>query len=1048
MKNSFSINIIFILLTIIGLVLIPRLTVQLKPQQKGNTIHVGYNWHGMGAEVIEKEVTSPIEGALSAMRGVSRITSESYEGRGSIRLSFKKGVDMDAARFEAAGIMRSLHNRLPEGVALPRVSYGWGGYEDSPQLLVYTVNGEGSSFVIKQYVDRYIVPRISSMSDISSVYSYGAAATEWELEYDKNMLNSVGLNENHLREAVRNQLVRRELGAAIVEKGSNTQTINLTLNGMPSDSVQWSEFIVGNYNNRVIRLTDVATPRLKESEPRSYYRVNGLSSIYLVVHSTREANQVELAAKVKNVIGELKPGFPPNFSMLVNYDASKEINTEVQKISSRALLALVILLLFVLLISRKWRYLFIIALSLLANLSIAVIFYYFLGIEIHLYSLAGITVSLGMIIDNTIVMADHIRHLGNRNAFLAILAATLTTMGSMVVIFFLKEEQRLNLIDFAIVMMVNLGVSLFVALFFVPSLLHQLPINSSNKRSFIRRRRRRVVKFSLWYERFLRFGFRWRWAFILVIVWGFGFPVFFIPDKLVVKEGDDTRWYHKSYNQTLGNPTYISEVKPWVNKILGGSWYWFTNYYSSSGFNWDAARTRLYARGSMPDGSTIHQMNDVFLGLENYLAQFNEIDLFTTHINNIDNATLDISFKPEFENGSFPHVLKNEMIRQAIQIGSADFSIYGVGQGFSNAFHDGMRNNRIEFSGYNYELLLEQAAVFRDSLMKNSRIQEVILQTGSSWRGKPRYGFVMGLNPDKLEEVGSSLRNIYYELLFQSPRELFAGNIQGNKTSTAVYLREANAGTTSVWDMNNNMLRSGSAAFRLKDVGFLNRERTGDMIRKENQEYRLMVEYDFIGPWELNRRVRDRYLEMINDQLPVGFAAIDQSSWWGWNREEKSQYWLLLIVVLVVFVLCAILFESLLQPLAVIAAIPVSFIGLFLTFSLFKISFDQGGYAAMILLCGLTVNAVLYIINDYSNMKIKMPNHNNLKLFLKAFNHKIIPIVLTTISTIVGLLPFLLAGKNEGFWFSLSAGAIGGLVFSLLAVVVWLPLILVKSKES
>lgn len=1043
MKNSFSINIIFILLTIIGLVLIPRLTVQLKPQQKGNTIHVGYSWPGMGAEVVEKEATSPIEGALSAMRGVSTITSESYEGRGSVRVTFKKGVDMDAARFEASSLMRSLHSRMPEGVELPRVSYGWGGYEDTPQLLVYSVNGEGSSNTIKQYVDRYIIPRISSLSEISSVYSYGASSTEWELAYNKNHLAITGLNEQLLREAIGNQMARRELGIASIERGSQKQTINITLNGIPSDSIKWSDFIVGKFNNRVIRLTDVVTPRLKDSTPQSYYRVNGLNSIYLVIHSTREANQVKLAKRVKEVIKNLEPSFPPNFSLLVNYDASKEINTEVTKISSRALLALIILLLFVLLVSRKWRYLFIIALSLLANLSIAVIFYYFLGIEIHLYSLAGITVSLGMIIDNTIVMADHIRHTGNRKAFLAILAATLTTMGALVIIFFLKEEQKLNLIDFAIVMLVNMLVSLAVALFFVPALLTRLPLKTTFKKSFIRRKRR-VVKFSRLYEHFLRFSFRWRWAFILIIIWGFGLPVFFLPDKLEIEKEQEPKWYQKTYNSTLGHPTFVSEIKPWINRILGGSWYWFTNYYSTSSFNWDNSRTQLIASGSMPDGSTIHQMNDVFIHLENYLAQFDEIELFTTNINSIDNARIEISFKREAENGPFPHILKNELIRQAIQIGSADFSIYGVGQGFSNAFYDGMRNNRIEFRGYNYELMLEQASIFRDTLLNHPRIQEVILQTGSSWRGKPRYGFVMALNRNKLEEVGSSLRNIYYELLFQSPREIFAGTVPGNRTSIPVYLREVSAGTTSVWDMNNNMLSSTSASFRLKDVGFLKRERTGDMIRKENQEYRLMVEYDFTGPWELNRRVRDRYLELINNQLPVGFTAVDQSSWWGWNKDEKSQYWLLLIVITIVFVLCALLFESLLQPLAVITAIPVSFIGLFLTFAIFKINFDQGGYAAMILLCGLTVNAVLYIINDYNNMRIQKPNQSKLKLFIKAYNHKILPIILTTLSTIVGLLPFLLAGKNEGFWFSLAAGAIGGLIFSLLAVVVWLPVILVR----
>jgi multidrug efflux pump subunit AcrB len=231
-------------------------------------------------------------------------------------------------------------------------------------------------------------------------------------------------------------------------------------------------------------------------------------------------------------------------------------------------------------------------------------------------------------------------------------------------------------------------------------------------------------------------------------------------------------------------------------------------------------------------------------------------------------------------------------------------------------------------------------------------------------------------------------------------------------------------------------------------VGELKRERTGNVIRKQNQEYELNVEYDFIGPWELNKRVRERYMEQVRNELPMGFSVHDASGWGGWNQEEKTQYWLLLLVLAVIFVMCAILFESLLQPLAVISAIPISFIGLFLTFALFKINFDQGGYAAMILLCGLTVNAALYIINDYNNLKKRHNNQSKMQLFLKAYNHKIIPIILTTLSTIMGLLPFLLAGKDEGFWFSLAAGATGGLLFSLVAVVVWLPMILVRKVEG
>lgn len=1056
MKNSFSINITFLLLSIIGLTLLPRLPIQLEPQRTGDAVYISYYWHGMGAEVLEREVTSPIEGALSALRGVKSISSNSYKGYGQVTLEFKKGTDMDAARFEVASQMRSLHPRLPAGVQLPQVSFRGGGGEDDPLLLVYTINGEGSSYSLQEYVVKNIVPHISNLADISRADVTGAQPLEWELMYDKEQLMLYGLSVNDLKRAINESMGRKELGQSQINRGGKTETIHLSFSPSDMDSLQWENIVVAKSGERIIYLTDVAKPMLKESEPTSYFRVNGLNTVYLRVHSAKGANQMALSKEIESLISTLKVSFPQNFSMLVNYDASKHISEEIQKIVSRALLAIIILLLFVLLTSRKWRYLLIISLSLLANLCTGFIFYYLLGIEIHLYSLASFTVSLGIIIDNTIIMADHLRHFHNRKAFLAILTATITTIGAMSVIIFLKEEQRLNLMDFATVIIINLSVSLVVALFFVPALMDKVPLKKNGNRKAIRRIRR-TVKLSLAYGRFIGFGTKRKWAFALVLLWGFGFPVFFLPDKIESKEQKEWNeysgeekpsapWYISLYNKTLGNQTYVAEVKPWVNKILGGSWHLFSNYYASQDFGWDNAQTRLWARGSMPDGSTIHQMNDVFVELENFLASFDEIEMFTSTIYSIDQSAIEISFKPEFENGAFPHQLKNELIRKANEIGSSDFSIYGVGQGFSNASYDGMRNNRLQLRGYNYDLLLQQAERLKDSLLTNPRIEEVIIQTGQSWRGKPRYEYVMSLDRNKLEETGSSLSNLYFNLLYVTPNDLDAGYISGKDGMVSLVLREANKNHTNVWTMENTMLASGVTAYRLKDIGKLKKERTGDVIRKYNQEYELNLEYDFIGPWELNRRVRDRYIEQIRAILPMGFSIHDTSGWWGWQQDEKSQYWLLLMVAAVIFLLSSILFESLKQPLAVLSAIPVSFIGLFLTFYIFKLNFDQGGYAAMLLLCALTINASIYIINDYNNLKKQNKNLSDFALYMKAFNNKIIPILLTIFSTILGLMPFLIGGKEEGFWFSLAAGASGGLLFSLIAVIVWLPMMMIKKQ--
>ena len=147
-----------------------------------------------------------------------------------------------------------------------------------------------------------------------------------------------------------------------------------------------------------------------------------------------------------------------------------------------------ILLLFVALITRNLRYLFLIVTSLAVNISVAVILYYAFGLEMQLYSLAGITISLNLVIDNTIVMTDHILHRRNLKAFVSVLAATLTTIGALVIIFFLDEKIRLNLQDFAAVVIINLAVSLFVALFFVPSMIDKIGLEKKK-----RRKRRRFL---------------------------------------------------------------------------------------------------------------------------------------------------------------------------------------------------------------------------------------------------------------------------------------------------------------------------------------------------------------------------------------------------------------------------------------------------------------------------------------------------------------------------------------------------------------------------
>jgi len=216
-------------------------------------------------------------------------------------------------------------------------------------------------------------------------------------------------------------------------------------------------------------------------------------------------------------------------------------------------------------------------------------------------------------------------------------------------------------------------------------------------------------------------------------------------------------------------------------------------------------------------------------------------------------------------------------------------------------------------------------------------------------------------------------------------------------------------------------------------------------ICKENQQYTMFVTYDYVGSARFGSRHHERKIKEINDILPLGYKA-EAVGGWNWWKKEKKQYWLILLIMVVMYIVFAILFESLWQPLAVISLVPFGFIGLFLTFYLFKLNFDQGGFAALVLLCGLTVNAAIYIINDYNNLKHSRCSPR--RKYMQALHGKITPVMLTILSTILGLIPFVAGEQREPFWFALAAGTMGGLLFSLVGILFYLPLFFFRKRKT
>ncbi|MGC9472389.1 MAG: efflux RND transporter permease subunit [Bacteroidales bacterium] len=1037
--SAFTLNVVLVILVIAGLSVIPFLSVKLNPSTTLPSVTVACTWPGASSRIIEAEVTSRMEGMVSTMKGVRRVTSRSEKGRGTVTVEFDRSADMDFARFEISGKIRRAFSGFPEGVSYPVISMNRPDEEAEIQVLAYTLNAGASPQHIGLYAEEHFRVPLSLIEGVHEVRIYGYTPFAWIVRYDPRRLHSLGLQPSGLRQAMAGTVEKHDVGFARDMPGRQEF---LVLTSGQSDSIQWENIPVAEKAGRIIRLGDVADVRYASVPPSSYFRVNGLNTVNLVIYAEKQANQLALASRVKKRMEELSGRLPPGYSLVNLYDSTLFLKQELKKIAYRTLFSVLFLLSFVLLVTRRFRYMLIIAISLFANLAVACFFYYVSGLEIHLYTLAGITVSLGIIIDNTLVMADHIRYHRNRKAFIAVLAATLTTVAALTAIFFLEENIRLNLVDFARVVIINLMVSLTVALVFLPALMEKIPVCVAKNRRRIRHLRR-SVGWNRRYRRFLQFALKTRWVWIVLAVLAFGLPVNQIPDRL---EGDSrvATWY----NRTLGSTFFVQDVKPLLYKLAGGSLRLFSQYVFDRYYYQTPERTTLYVRVYMPEGATLGQMNEIFIDLENFLSRYPGVEQYQSHISSARRGTMIIYFRKEYENGPFPYRLKSELEQYAVYSGGADFSIFGVGQAFSNVYYTGFTNSSVVLTGYNYDELLEYARSIAQMILEQPRVREVLLRAGDGrYQGNVEDLRYLDIDPSHLPGGPASLLPVFATLAeYGTGREPFL-HIPGEVSWEPVVLEPDGAENFSTWDLFHQPLESEPGKMvRLAGFGTLRVEKGEDQIMKEDQQYQLTLAYDYIGPDKMARIAEDSAVVRANRMLPMGYRASHRDWYYGFGQDGKP-YRLIPLILLMVYIICAVLLESFTLPLAVIATVPFSFIGVFLTFYLFGLSFDQGGFASFLLLSGLTVNASLYILNQKAVLERKGLRLPGIDLYLKAFQAKVIPVFLTTLSTVVGLIPFLMGGQSQVFWFALAAGSIGGLVFSVPAVLLLLPLLMGNMKN-
>nr|WP_255345385.1 efflux RND transporter permease subunit [Pontibacter sp. BAB1700] len=338
----------------------------LNPTHSLPSLTVRYAYPDAPPAVVEEAVTSVLENAFSQLQGLKEIESISNYNQGHITLSFGRHEDMDLKRFELAALLRQVYPTLPATVNYPAISPGQVSTVKAMPLLIYNVNAPLAASHIQKVATEVLQPRLSQLQGVEQVTVTGAEPLQLSIIFDQERLIRYGLKREEILERVGQESQAVYLGSVTDAKG---QRLSVMASNALESTTQLKELPVAyTATGAAVLLRDVAIVGIEEQEPQRYFRVNGLNTVAVTVYAQLEQNNMQLANDVEKEMAALRQLLPAAFTVQQQYDDTAFLRQELQKVYLRTGLSLLVLVLFVFLLHRDWRYLSVLFSGLVVNL--------------------------------------------------------------------------------------------------------------------------------------------------------------------------------------------------------------------------------------------------------------------------------------------------------------------------------------------------------------------------------------------------------------------------------------------------------------------------------------------------------------------------------------------------------------------------------------------------------------------------------------------------------------------------------------------------------
>jgi len=984
----------FLVLLVLGVYSFLHVPLELAPKEEFPQLDIVASWSDVPPEIIQSQITAPIEEKVSVVKGVRKVTSSSSIGLSRITVEFDPKTNMEFARLALREKIAELKNVLPYGVR-PRIEpYVPEDFRVNP-FLHYTISGNYSLQELREMVKDKFELGIGAIKGVASVEVTGGAEPLIRVILNKEKLKSLNIHPYVVLRQLQDRA--RIYPAGKIKRGEQEFLFKVA---NPLAAVRdLKEVIVAKVGGVPVRIKDVAQVYPSFSDIYHINRINGQPTVRLIIRKERGTSTLKVARAVKARLEEIKKTLPPDLVFRVVDDEAEEIHKNLRELYLLVAIIISVIFLLVFAVLRRIQPSLLVLSSIFFSIMITFNLIYIFKISINMLTLGGLALGFGLFVDNSIVVFENILRYkerglaakeaalrGAREVFLPVLASTLTTVSVFFSFAYFQGRLKIYYLPLAIVISSALTASLVVSFTLIPSLSPYL------------------IK-----ERKVRAPARW------------GF------------------WYVKGMRGVLRYPVI---VLLFMVLIFYGSYRWFRSEVTiGEWFRW-YSKERLLVSIGMPPGTEIETTDEVVRKFEKRILEKSYEKEVNSSIT-AERATIVISFPPEIEQSYRPYVLKEELIQMATNFAGISIGIYGFDpQSYYSSYSTGVfYDSQIKFYGYNLKKLKEITSALERDLKKNPRIKEVrIVASRFGWWRLESFEYVLKIDKEKLNKYDVDPNYLYFAIStalrgrVQYPLKMLIGSREQE-----ISIKYPEATEIDLRNLQDVLIMTNKGEYlRLGDISSIEERPIAGSIDRENQKFQQIVMWEFRGPYKAAENYKKAVFASL--QLPPGFSASLEDTRW-MTTEEKSQLrFAIIFSLIIIFMILASLYESLIQPFFILLAVPLALIGVFVAFVLADFPFDSSAYVGVILLGGIVVNNSILLV-DHINLKRRQGLEFK-ESILEGARERIRPIFMTTSTTVLGMLPLVLirleAGRRQ-IWSSLALSTVGGLISSTLFILLVIP---------